>query len=90
MYFASKIKCPILVGVGLWDDVCAPEGVLVAVNQIHSPVELAIYPQGGHQDVKGSHGLYSRRKEDVWTPALVEGSPLPLFGYGCEILPWTE
>ena len=30
--FAPRIKCPVLVGIGLIDEVCPPEGILAAVE----------------------------------------------------------
>jgi cephalosporin-C deacetylase len=71
--FASHIKCSVLVGVGLIDETCPPEGVFAAFNQIESPKEMLILPDSPHQNVNGSQLPYTRRKEDAWLPALRDG-----------------
>jgi cephalosporin-C deacetylase-like acetyl esterase len=76
--FASLIKCPVLVGVGLKDEVCPPAGVFAAVNQIASPKELIILSKSGHQNVNGSQAPYDKRRWDAWLPALRKGLAPPL------------
>jgi cephalosporin-C deacetylase len=76
--FASRIKCPMLVGLGLIDEVCPPEGVLAAANQITAPKEIVVLPKSGHQDVNGSQQAYYDRCYGVWLPALREGKPVPV------------
>ncbi len=76
--FASRIKCPVLVGVGLLDETCPPAGVLAAVNQISSPTELVILPQSGHQNRNGSQKPYQDRKYGAWLPALRNGGTAPV------------
>jgi len=76
--FASRIRCPILVGAGLIDETCPPEGVLAATNQIKSPKEVILYPKGGHQDENGTHGAYTKRCWSAWMPALLHGKPAPV------------
>jgi len=47
--FADKIKCPILVNIGLNDDVCPPETGYAVFNAIGSPEKkLYAYPGHGH------------------------------------------
>jgi cephalosporin-C deacetylase-like acetyl esterase len=76
--FAPRIKCPVLVALGLKDEVCPAEGILAAVNQIRSPKELIIMPGAEHQEIKGSHGAYNRRSNGDWLPALRQGKPAPV------------
>ena len=76
--FATRIKCPVLVGIGLLDETCPPEGILAAVNLITSPKEIMILPNSGHQNRNGSQEPYSRRKYDAWLPALKEGKAAPV------------
>ena len=68
--FTPRIKCAVLVGVGLIDDVCPPTGVFAAINQITTPKEVIVLPSSGHQDVNGSQGPYNDRLWKVWLPAL--------------------
>jgi cephalosporin-C deacetylase len=76
--FAPRIRCPVLVGLGLVDEVCPPAGILAAVNQISSPKEVIILPQAGHQDEHNTHGAYVQRCYSAWLPALREGKPAPV------------
>jgi cephalosporin-C deacetylase len=76
--FASRIKCPVLVGFGLIDETCPPEGVLAAFNQMSSPKEMVVLPKSPHQDANGSQAAYRQRRDDVWLPALRDGRPAPV------------
>jgi cephalosporin-C deacetylase-like acetyl esterase len=76
--FAPRIKCPVLVGVGLIDQTCPPAGILAATNLIPSPKEVVILPLGGHQNENGSHGPYDKRLWGAWLPALKQGKPAPV------------
>lgn len=76
--FAPHIKCPVLVGLGLRDEVCPPSSVLAAVNQIKSRKEVVILPKSGHQDEHGTQEPYNQRRWSVWLPALRDGRPLPV------------
>ncbi|HUR38300.1 MAG TPA: acetylxylan esterase [Planctomycetota bacterium] len=55
MNFAPKIQCPSLVGVGLVDPVCPPEGILATVNQIKGPKKIIVMPRSDHG---GDHKAY--------------------------------
>jgi cephalosporin-C deacetylase len=48
MNFAPKFKGPAIVGIGLIDTTCPPEGVYAAVNQLRGPKKLVLMPQSGH------------------------------------------
>lgn len=76
--FASRIKCPVLIGAGLIDETCPPAGILAAYNQIRTPKEILLFPFGGHQDVNNSHGAYTKRCWGDWLPALRQGLPAPI------------
>jgi cephalosporin-C deacetylase-like acetyl esterase len=68
----------VLVGLGLVDETCPPEGVLAAADQIRSPKEVILLPRAGHQDEHNSHGAYAKRCYGVWLPALRQGQPAPV------------
>ena len=55
MNFATRAKCPALVGLGLADTTCAAEGVLAACNQLTGPKQIVIMPQADHM---GDHKTY--------------------------------
>ena len=78
--FARRVRCPMLVGVGLKDVVCPPAGIFAAVNQLKPYRELVILPTSGHQNVEGSQEAFNDRLEKGWLPALKRGlaAPLPL------------
>ncbi|MGD9636812.1 MAG: acetylxylan esterase, partial [Pirellulales bacterium] len=76
--FAPRIKCPVLVGYGLIDEICPPEGIQAAVNAITTPKEFIPLPQGEHLEKDGSHQAYYKRLNETWLPALRDGKPIPL------------
>lgn len=47
--FAPRINCPVLIGLGLLDEVAAPSSVLAIANRISSPKEIIIMPNATHQ-----------------------------------------
>jgi cephalosporin-C deacetylase len=75
--FASRVKCPVLVGAGLIDTVCPPPGVFAACNQMKGPTEIVPLPLGEHGDKNGSHGPYYARF-NAWNKALVKGERAPV------------
>jgi cephalosporin-C deacetylase len=77
MNFASRIRCPVLVGVGLIDETCPPAGILATLNQVKGPKEIVFLPKGAHQDSNNSHGAFNERAR-IWRTALVEGKPAPV------------
>lgn len=74
--FASRVKCPVLAGIGLIDTTCPPPGVYAACNQLTGPKELVVLPMGEHGEKNGSHGPYNVRF-NAWKQALVKGLPAP-------------
>jgi cephalosporin-C deacetylase-like acetyl esterase len=75
--FAPRVKCPVLVGLGLVDQVCPPAGIFAALNQIQSAKEIVVLPSAEHQEKYGSHAPYYRRW-GAWTAALKQGEPAPI------------
>ena len=75
--FAPRIKCPVLVGVGLIDTTCPPPGVWAACNQVQGPKEVVVLPVAEHGEKRGSHGPYYARF-GAWKQALVQGKPAPV------------
>ena len=76
--FAPRIKCPVLVGFGLIDQTCPPEGVMAALNQIAAPKEVIVLPRAEHQEIDGSHRAYYDRCYGAWLPALRASRPVPV------------
>jgi cephalosporin-C deacetylase-like acetyl esterase len=72
--FASRVKVPTLVGVGLIDTTCPPSGVMAMFNQLGGPKELVIMPGAGHS---GAHKEYYARM-GPWQSALLKGNSPPV------------
>jgi cephalosporin-C deacetylase-like acetyl esterase len=77
MNFAARIRCPLLVGVGLIDQTCPPEGILATVNQSKGPRELVLLPGADHMGVNNSHQPFNERSA-AWKAALVQDKPAPV------------
>ena len=45
---APMIKCPLIMGVGLIDDVCPPHINFAAYNQVTTEKQYIVYPESGH------------------------------------------
>jgi cephalosporin-C deacetylase-like acetyl esterase len=48
MNFAPRITATSLVGIGLVDPVCPPEGILATVNEIKSTKKIILMPRADH------------------------------------------
>ena len=46
--FAPRIKCPMVVGIALEDEVCPPETSYAAYRGLAGPKELWLFPNSGH------------------------------------------
>ena len=46
--FASRIKCPMVVGIALEDEVCPPETSYAAYDRLAGERELWLFPESGH------------------------------------------
>ena len=75
--FIPWIKCPVLVGIGLLDETCPPEGILAGLNQLETPKEIILLPGSGHQDRNGSQEAYKKRRENTWLPEFKSGKKVP-------------
>jgi cephalosporin-C deacetylase len=53
MNLAPRVRCPLLVTVGLQDTICPPSTVFAAFNHLGSATkEIAVYPYHGHEMVE--------------------------------------
>jgi cephalosporin-C deacetylase len=75
--FATKIRVPVLVSLGLIDVTSTPSGVLAMANNLAGPKERVILPLADHQGANGTQAEYHRRSA-AWTNALREGKQPPL------------
>jgi cephalosporin-C deacetylase len=74
--FASRIKCPVLTGVGLVDETCPPAGILAALNQVKAPKETVLLPHADHQGTGNTHQAFNDRAA-AWLTALRQGKSIP-------------
>ena len=64
--FAARVRCPVLVGVGLVDRTCPPEGVAVMFNGLGSAEkQLVLMPLADHKGLNDSFAPY-RQAEKQW------------------------
>ncbi len=68
--FIPAIKCPVLVGIGLLDATCPPEGIYAGLNQLTTFKELLLLPASEHQSKEGSQDAYHHRVDSYWLPRL--------------------
>jgi len=77
--FARRIKCPVLIALGLHDEQLAPPASILAdANEITSPKEVIILANSGHQNEHGSQEPFFHRAYSDWLPALKAGKPAPV------------
>lgn len=76
--FAPRIHCPVLVGLGLIDETCPPEGIMAALNQIDAPKEVIILPLSDHGGTNDSQREFYNLRDGAWLPALSAGQPAPV------------
>lgn len=78
MNFASRIKVPAFVAMGIYDETSPPVGIWRAINQMKGPVETLVM-NTGHQEVRTNgttnHAPYYARLSE-WFAKLVKGEPL--------------
>ena len=75
--FATRVKCPVLVGVGLIDVTAPPSGVFTAYNQTQGPKEIVVLPDSDHH-VTGNAQAPFHVRETAWLSALrTTGAPPP-------------
>jgi len=65
MNMADKIKCPVLMRIGLQDPVCPPATSFATYNLINSKKEFIVYPKSGHWigDVDWDYGYQWLREK---------------------------
>ena len=49
---AARIRCPVLIDVGLQDDICPPSSVYAVYNQIKAEKEIKVFPYHNHEAVE--------------------------------------
>ena len=52
-FLVSRIRAKVLFGTGLMDEICPPSTQFAAYNKITSPKSLVMYPDYGHEDLRG-------------------------------------
>jgi len=75
--FIPSIRCPVLVGAGLLDETCPPEGILAGLNQYHGPKKVMLLPHSGHQNRQDSQAPFQKMRDEVWLPALKSEGTIP-------------
>ncbi len=71
--FASDIKCPVLLSVGLLDSVALPAAVYALRNRLLTANEVQVFPQAGHEG--GGHDLWEYKLE--WLGKVLAPEPAP-------------
>jgi cephalosporin-C deacetylase len=74
--FAARIKCPVLVGLGLVDITSPPSGVFAAINQLSGSREVIVMPDANHHGDHNTHAPFEKRAT-TWRGALLRGQPVP-------------
>ena len=52
---ADRIRCPVLITVGLQDLICPPSTIFAVYNRIGASKDLAIFPFSGHEGSPTHH-----------------------------------
>ena len=55
--FARRVRCPVLVGLGLQETTCPAANVFAMANSLAGPVEIMVLPGAGHQSMEKDKGL---------------------------------
>ena len=53
-YLAPRIKARVYMSTGLMDNICPPSTQFAAYNKITSEKKVEIYPDFGHESLKGA------------------------------------
>lgn len=78
--FAPRVKCPVLVGVGLVDETCPPVGIFAAVNQLRGPREVVILPTADHPGSGDSQKAFNDRSR-AWQQDLQADKAPPVMAW---------
>lgn len=63
LYFARRIRCPVLCSTALMDDICPPSTVFAAFNELTvSDKRMAVYHFNGHDGSEDDHTLLRLRE----------------------------
>lgn len=57
-FLAPRIRAKVLMATGLMDTTCPPSTQFAAYNKITSEKEVVIYPDYGHENIKGRYDLF--------------------------------
>jgi cephalosporin-C deacetylase-like acetyl esterase len=73
--FASRIKAPVLAGIGFIDTIAPPTGIWAALNQIPGPKEVIGMVESDHNNITpDKQGAYLSRAEEVLKTILSGGT----------------
>lgn len=56
-FLAPRIKAKVYMSTGLMDNICPPSTQFAAYNKINSEKQIEIYPDYGHENLKGANDL---------------------------------
>ena len=54
-HLAPRIRAEVLMSTGLMDEICPPSTQFAAYNKITSPKQMDIYPDFGHEGIRGAN-----------------------------------
>ncbi len=63
--FTKRIKAEVLMGTGLMDATCPPSTQFAAYNKITSKKQMVIYPDFGHEGLKGHADIETKFLSDL-------------------------
>jgi len=69
--FVGRIKCPMVVGIALEDEICPPETSYAAYQGLTGPKELWLFPDSGHgnaHDYPAKETEWLERQIDLTKP----------------------
>jgi cephalosporin-C deacetylase-like acetyl esterase len=72
--FASRIKAPVMAGMGFIDTISPPAGVWTAINQIAGPVEVLRMIESEHDNLTPDKGRACPARVNAILDAMVHGS----------------
>ncbi len=75
--FASRVRCPVLAGIGMVDETCPPAGIMAAMHEMKGAKEMVLLPHGSHQADGNAHQEFYNRSA-AWLEALKQGKAPPV------------
>jgi cephalosporin-C deacetylase len=73
--FASRIKAPVMAGMGFIDTISPPAGVWTALNQLHGPVEPVPLIESEHDNLTPDKGRACPARTNEILGQIVRGEP---------------